>query len=178
MLGIFQPVHGSAPDIVGRGVANPVAMILSLAMLLRYSLCLPDVADAIEAMVKKVLEGHSGGPAPLRTPDIGGDASTKDFGACQPQRPSPRPMFLCRHCRSPASHAILQMSGRSRACDAAVQCSKLRLVYKPTARLSVGQSELCSQNRRKCPSEADLRSRADGVSYSTTSPWCRTRMRS
>ena len=64
MLGLFEPIHGSAPDIAGQGIANPLATILSVSMLLRYSLEEPQAADAIEAAVAKVLdEGY-------RTPDI------------------------------------------------------------------------------------------------------------
>lgn len=53
--GVYEPVHGSAPDIAGRGLANPIATILSTAMLLRYSLGEADAADAIELAVKKAL---------------------------------------------------------------------------------------------------------------------------
>jgi len=64
-LGLYEPIHGSAPDIAGRGVANPLATILSAAMLLRHSLGLEQEAAAVEAAVDKVLnEG-------VRTPDIG-----------------------------------------------------------------------------------------------------------
>ena len=62
--GLYEPSHGSAPDIAGKGVANPLATILSAAMLLRYSLNLPDQAARIEAAVQKVLERG------LRTGDI------------------------------------------------------------------------------------------------------------
>jgi 3-isopropylmalate dehydrogenase len=61
-LGLFEPVHGSAPDIAGRDIANPLASILSSAMLLRYSLSLPDEADRIEKAVRSVLaEGYRTG---------------------------------------------------------------------------------------------------------------------
>ncbi len=53
--GLYEPIHGSAPDIAGKGLANPLATILSVAMLLRYSLNKGDLADRIEAAVKKVL---------------------------------------------------------------------------------------------------------------------------
>jgi len=62
--GMYEPCHGSAPDIAGQGKANPLAMILSAAMMLRYSLNAPEAADAIEAAVGAVLEQG------LRTPDI------------------------------------------------------------------------------------------------------------
>src|SRR5947209_16122563 len=58
-VGLYEPVHGTAPDIAGQGVANPIAAILSAAMLLRYSLSLPADADRIDAAVIRVLEqGH------------------------------------------------------------------------------------------------------------------------
>jgi 3-isopropylmalate dehydrogenase len=57
--GVYEPAHGSAPDIAGRGLANPLATILSIALLLRYSLRLPSEADAVEAAVAGVLAaGH------------------------------------------------------------------------------------------------------------------------
>jgi 3-isopropylmalate dehydrogenase len=62
--GLYEPSHGSAPDIAGKGVANPLATILSAAMMLRYSLACPEQADRIETAVRKVLAQG------LRTPDI------------------------------------------------------------------------------------------------------------
>ena len=62
--GLYEPSHGSAPDIAGKGVANPLATILSAAMMLRYSLHQPAAADRIESAVRTVLT------AGLRTPDI------------------------------------------------------------------------------------------------------------
>ena len=55
-IGLYEPIHGSAPDIAGKGIANPLATILSCAMLLRWSLGLPAEADAVEHAVDKVLE--------------------------------------------------------------------------------------------------------------------------
>jgi 3-isopropylmalate dehydrogenase len=70
--GLFEPVHGSAPDIAGTGAANPLAMILSAALMLRYGLRLEAQAAAVESAVEGALaEG-------LRTPDLGGTASTKE----------------------------------------------------------------------------------------------------
>ena len=69
--GLFEPVHGSAPDIAGTGTANPLAMFLSAAMLLRHGLRLEREATAVESAVQRALEGG------LRTPDLGGDASTQ-----------------------------------------------------------------------------------------------------
>lgn len=65
-FGVYEPIHGSAPDIVGQGIANPLATILSVAMLLRHSLELEDEAHAVEGAVESVLE------AGYRTPDIAG----------------------------------------------------------------------------------------------------------
>ena len=62
--GLYEPIHGSAPDIAGQGLANPLATILSVAMLLRYSLGLAEEADAVEAAVAAVIE------AGLRTRDL------------------------------------------------------------------------------------------------------------
>ena len=62
--GMYEPIHGSAPDIAGKGVANPLATILSVAMMLRYSLNEPALADKIDAAVGRVLDKG------LRTPDI------------------------------------------------------------------------------------------------------------
>jgi 3-isopropylmalate dehydrogenase len=64
--GVFEPVHGSAPDIAGKGIANPLATFLSAAMMLRHGLGRPDEAARIEAAVDSVLEDG------LRTPDLAG----------------------------------------------------------------------------------------------------------
>ncbi len=60
--GLYEPIHGSAPDIAGQGIANPLATILSGAMLLRYSLDEEAAADAIEAAVEKVLNDGTARP--------------------------------------------------------------------------------------------------------------------
>ncbi len=62
--GLYEPIHGSAPDIAGKGIANPLAQILSLAMMMRYSFNLPDVATRVETAVRKALASG------LRTGDI------------------------------------------------------------------------------------------------------------
>ena len=62
-LGLYEPIHGSAPDIAGQNIANPLATILSVAMMLRYSLNRGDAADAIEEAVNETLKKY-------RTPDI------------------------------------------------------------------------------------------------------------
>ncbi|KUI64816.1 3-isopropylmalate dehydrogenase [Cytospora mali] len=72
--GIYEPIHGSAPDISGKGIVNPVGTILSIAMMLRYSLGLPKEANAVEKAVKNAIDNG------VRTKDLGGSASTKDMG--------------------------------------------------------------------------------------------------
>ena len=67
---MFEAIHGSAPDIAGLGIANPIATILSVAMMLRFSLNQPEAANAIEAAVNKILLTH-------RTPDIYTEGTTK-----------------------------------------------------------------------------------------------------
>ena len=70
-FGLYEPSHGSAPDIAGKGIANPIATILSAAMLLRYSLNLDKEADAVETAVQAVLkEGY-------RTGDIMSEGCTQ-----------------------------------------------------------------------------------------------------
>jgi tartrate dehydrogenase/decarboxylase/D-malate dehydrogenase len=71
---MFEPVHGSAPDIAGKGIANPIGQVWSGAMMLQH-LGETSAADAIERAIEKVLGG--GGP---RTADIGGKAKTKEVG--------------------------------------------------------------------------------------------------
>lgn len=68
--GLYEPIHGSAPDIAGLGIANPIATILSVAMMLRFSLNQPEAANTIEAAVNKILLTH-------RTPDIYTEGTTK-----------------------------------------------------------------------------------------------------
>jgi len=72
--GLYEPIHGSAPDIAGQGKANPLATILSAAMMLRYSLGLPEEADRIEAAVARALASGA------RTADIGGTTTTSAMG--------------------------------------------------------------------------------------------------
>ena len=75
--GLFEPIHGSAPDIAGKNVANPLATILAVAMLLRYSMTMNTEADAIEDAVSRVLKSG------LRTKDIarsGASVSTTEMG--------------------------------------------------------------------------------------------------
>jgi 3-isopropylmalate dehydrogenase len=73
--GLFEPVHGSAPDIAGQGIANPLAMFLSAALLLRHGLGMEEQAAALESAVDTALN------AGLRTRDLGGDAGTAEATA-------------------------------------------------------------------------------------------------
>ncbi len=70
--GVFEPVHGSAPDIAGRGIANPLATILSAALMLRHGLAREQEAAAVESAVDRALAGG------LRTSDLGGSATTAE----------------------------------------------------------------------------------------------------
>jgi len=72
---MFEPVHGSAPDIAGKGIANPIGQIWSGAMMLRH-LGLANAADAIENAIAQILAESK-----VRTPDIGGNATTKELGS-------------------------------------------------------------------------------------------------
>jgi 3-isopropylmalate dehydrogenase len=74
-FGLYEPIHGSAPDIAGKGIANPLGTIASAAMLLRWSLGEIAAADALDAAVEATLT------AGLRTPDLGGDATTEQVTA-------------------------------------------------------------------------------------------------
>jgi 3-isopropylmalate dehydrogenase len=73
--GVFEPVHGSAPDIAGQGIANPLAMFLSGAMMLRHQFAMQDEASALESAVDRALAGG------LRTHDLGGTATTAQAAA-------------------------------------------------------------------------------------------------
>jgi 3-isopropylmalate dehydrogenase len=70
--GVFEPVHGSAPDIAGTGLANPLAMFLSAAMMLRHGLAMENEATALESAVDRALGDG------LRTADLGGTATTAE----------------------------------------------------------------------------------------------------
>lgn len=77
---MYEPIHGSAPDIAGQGIANPIGTILSAAMLLRYSLNLTTQADAIEKAVRIVLDDVDQGGFAFRTKDLGGERGTVEVG--------------------------------------------------------------------------------------------------
>ena len=71
---VYEPVHGSAPDIAGKGIANPAGAILSVALMLRHSFDRPDVAGEVERAVEQVIADG------VRTPDLGGSATTAQVG--------------------------------------------------------------------------------------------------
>ena len=79
-FGLFEPSHGSAPDIAGKGIANPTAQILSLSMLLRYTYDLQKEADAIEAATLSAWQAGE------RTKDLSGNLSTEEFTSCVVKR--------------------------------------------------------------------------------------------
>jgi len=78
--GLYEPIHGSAPDIAGQGISNPIGTILSAALLLRYSIGLEKPAQAIEAAVRRVLDEEKAGGFHFRTKDLGGIVSTTQMG--------------------------------------------------------------------------------------------------
>ena len=78
--GLYEPIHGSAPDIAGKGIANPIGTILSLAMLLRHSLGLLQEASAVENAVKQAIRDG------CRTPDLGGGLGTQKMTAAVLER--------------------------------------------------------------------------------------------
>jgi len=80
---MFEPVHGSAPDIAGKGIANPIGQIWSGAMMLRH-LGATEAADAVENAIAETL-AHSA----IRTPDIGGTSTTKELGSAIAEKVSP-----------------------------------------------------------------------------------------
>lgn len=69
-IGLYEPIHGSAPDIAGQGIANPIGTILSCALMLRYSFKLEDEACAIEKAVERAITNGA------RTADLGGRLKT------------------------------------------------------------------------------------------------------
>jgi 3-isopropylmalate dehydrogenase len=71
--GLYEPIHGSAPDIAGKGIANPIGMILSGALLLRHGLGRSDQAAAVESAVDRALEKG------IRSGDLGGNATTAEM---------------------------------------------------------------------------------------------------
>lgn len=78
--GMYEPIHGSAPDIAGQQIANPIGTILSIALMLRYSFGKETEAKAVEEAVRLVLDDVAVGGFGYRTKDLGGDRTTKEVG--------------------------------------------------------------------------------------------------
>lgn len=100
-LGMYEPIHGSAPDIAGQNIANPIATILSAAMMLRYSFDLAEEADAIENAVASVLEaGHrtATSPKPARRNSPAPRWATSSAPPFSEARPGTRPRKPQEHC--------------------------------------------------------------------------------
>lgn len=74
-MGVYQPVSGSAPDIAGKGIADPIGMFMSFGLMCRWSLGLPKAADAIDSAIKDCLESGQ------CTRDVGGTLSTQQAGS-------------------------------------------------------------------------------------------------
>ncbi len=102
--GLFEPVHGSAPDIAGQGVANPLATFLSAAMMLRHGLGRAEDAERVEAAVDAVLDRG------LRTPDLAGEGETA-VGTDRDDRGGPRRARLNERLRSGNPLGPLPVSG-------------------------------------------------------------------
>jgi 3-isopropylmalate dehydrogenase len=91
---LYEPVHGSAPDIAGQGIANPIAMIASFAMCLRYSFNMVDAADRLEAAIAAVLDDglrtghHVGGMTEVGTTQMGDAIAAKFKGTRRRWRPA------------------------------------------------------------------------------------------
>lgn len=78
--GLYEPIHGSAPDIAGMQIANPIGTILSIALMLRYSFGKEEEAKAVEEAVRIVLDDVEVGGFGFRTKDLGGDKKTSEVG--------------------------------------------------------------------------------------------------
>ena len=80
IAGLYEPIHGSAPDIANMGIANPIGTILSIGLMLRYSFSLEVEAKLVEEAVKITLDNISEGGKQMRTKDIGGNHTTQEMG--------------------------------------------------------------------------------------------------
>jgi 3-isopropylmalate dehydrogenase len=78
--GLYEPIHGSAPDIAGQQIANPIGTILSIALMLRYSFGKEAEAKLVEEAVRIVLDDVEVGGFGFRTKDLGGDKKTTEVG--------------------------------------------------------------------------------------------------
>ena len=102
--GIFEPVHGSAPQIAGRGIANPAAMLRSVALMLSYGLGRADEAATLERAVDAAL-------AETRTPDLGGTSTTTDVGDAVLRSPGRCPYPVTTMRRAPATRFACALFG-------------------------------------------------------------------
>ncbi|GAA5919293.1 hypothetical protein JCM6882_007827 [Rhodosporidiobolus microsporus] len=78
--GLYEPIHGSAPDIAGQNIANPIGTILSIALMLRYSFGKEDEAKLVEEAVRVVLDDEKSGGFGFKTKDLGGEKTTTEVG--------------------------------------------------------------------------------------------------
>src|SRR5436190_4213011 len=142
--GLFEPIHGSAPDIAGQGVANPIGAIASVAMLLRYGLRSPEAADAVDQAIGAVLD------AGARTKDIAApgqpvvgatemgsriaDLVLDDCGLriadCGLELPSSNPQSAIRNPQSAIEHRRVTEELRSRTITQAVQRAPNRAMLR------------------------------------------------
>jgi isocitrate/isopropylmalate dehydrogenase len=119
--GLYEPIHGSAPDIAGKGIANPVGTILSAAMLLRHSLDLPAEAKRIETAVDLAIRDG------CRTRDLGGTLSTRGMAdaivqrldgksrALRTARAAPRKAGKAKPAPRPKPKAVAKASAKAKA---------------------------------------------------------------
>jgi len=119
--GLYEPIHGSAPDIAGKGIANPVGTILSTAMLLRHSLDLPAEARRVEAAVDLAIRDG------CRTRDLGGTLSTREM----------------------ADAIVLRLDGKSRPVRVARRVERKAAKAKPKARAKPAKKRSASGARRR-----------------------------
>ncbi|KAI9173305.1 hypothetical protein H9P43_007436 [Blastocladiella emersonii ATCC 22665] len=121
-FGLYEPIHGSAPDIAGTGKANPIGTILSVALMFRYSLNLPFEADLIEEAVRATLDGDATHEPAVCTADLGGSATTAQVGDAIVARlehllaTRRRPMNICEKILTDAAIGI-QRPGHVRPGD-------------------------------------------------------------
>jgi len=78
--GLYEPIHGSAPDIAGQEIANPIGTILSIALMLRYSFGEEEKAKMVEEAVRIVLDDEKSGGLGFKTKDLGGEKKTGEVG--------------------------------------------------------------------------------------------------
>ena len=143
---MYEPVHGSAPDIAGKGVANPIATIASFAMCLRYSFDLGDAADAIEKAIADVLDQG------LRTADIKQDGcktvGTREMGECHHRVAKPCNLDSHDNAIRPA-RGFSALDRRSSAALAAEDAAKPDLGPQVTSKRVLTPEEKAEKEARK-----------------------------